>query len=160
MIDGEQLILGDPALLDLARAARKLAYVPYSGFQVGAAVIDDRNRIFTGCNIENASYGATCCGERTAIFKAISEGARAIRRLAVVGGESGPCMPCGICRQVMAEFAEPDFCLVTDARPGEPKKAVADANENPEDENILRLTMQELLPNAFKLEIRTARRVN
>lgn len=131
----------DHALLALAHVARTKAYVPYSHFLVGAAVIDEQNRVFTGCNIENASYGATCCAERTAIFKAVSEGARAIRKLAVTGGGSGPCMPCGICRQVMAEFAEPDFYLVTDA----------ETLTAPADTAILRLSMQELLPHAFKL---------
>ena len=139
----------DRALLTLAHEARKKAYVPYSRFQVGAAVIDDQNRVFTGCNIENASYGATCCGERTAIFKAVSEGARAIRRLAVTGGGPGPCMPCGICRQVMAEFAEPGFYLVTDAAPD--AATTEDKSGKPDDAAILRLSMQELLPHAFKL---------
>ena len=92
-------------LIRAAVAARQNAYAPYSHFRVGAALIDDRGHCHTGCNIENASYGATCCAERTAVFKAISEGAQRIRRLAVVSDQAELCMPCGICRQVMAEFA-------------------------------------------------------
>ena len=145
----------DQALLALAHESRAHAYVPYSRFRVGAAVIDDQNRVFTGCNIENASYGATCCAERTAIFKAVSEGAQTIRRLAVTAGGPGPCMPCGICRQVMAEFAEPGFYLLTDAEPrNEPTaetfdESSAKSSEKPADQAVFRLTMQELLPNAF-----------
>lgn len=152
----------DQALLAMAHVARAKAYVPYSHFRVGAAVMDDCNRVFTGCNIENASYGATCCAERTAIFKAVSEGARAIRKIAVTGGGPGPCMPCGICRQVMAEFAEPGFYLVTDAEAGEvpaerepenpdPVMLPAGNLKKPADAAIFRLSMQELLPYAFKL---------
>lgn len=152
----------DQALLAMAHVARAKAYVPYSHFRVGAAVMDDCNRVFTGCNIENASYGATCCAERTAIFKAVSEGARAIRKIAVTGGGPGPCMPCGICRQVMAEFAESGFYLVTDAEvdavlveseSNNPDSAIPPAGESkkPADAAIFRLSMQELLPHAFKL---------
>ena len=152
----------DQALLVMAHAARAKAYVPYSHFRVGAAVMDDRNRVYSGCNIENASYGATCCAERTAIFKAVSEGARSIRKIAVTGGGPGPCMPCGICRQVMAEFAEPDFYLVTDAETGKVPVEVqpenlndvlpsSDQSKKPADAGIFRLSMEELLPHAFKL---------
>ncbi len=114
----KQTIYSDEDLVAAAAAAREQAYAPYSGFRVGAALLDEQNRLFTGCNIENASYGATCCGERTAIYKAVSEGARNIKRMAVVGSLPELCMPCGICRQVMAEFAAPDFILLAAAPDG------------------------------------------
>ncbi len=91
-------------LLEAAAEARRTAYVPYSHFAVGAAVRTASGRIFTGCNIENASYGATCCAERTAMFKAISEGETVLQEIAVVADTDRPCSPCGICRQVMAEL--------------------------------------------------------
>lgn len=84
--------------------ARSKAYAPYSGFCVGAAVQGSSGTIYTGCNIENASYGLTNCAERTAIFKAISEGETGLTALAVVADTPGPASPCGACRQVMAEF--------------------------------------------------------
>lgn len=104
-------------LMDEARRARKAAYAPYSGFQVGAALLCSDGSIFTGCNVENASYGAANCAERTAFFKAVSEGKRSFRAIAVVGGREdaehlAPCPPCGICRQVMQEFCGEDFVIV------------------------------------------------
>lgn len=123
----------DTALVAAALAARGQAYAPYSGFQVGAALIDERGRLFTGCNIENASYGATCCGERTAVFKAISEGARAVKKMAVVGSQPEYCVPCGICRQVLAEFAAPDFLLLAAAPDG----------------RFVAYSLEELLPHRF-----------
>lgn len=91
-------------LLKAACEARKRAYVPYSHFPVGAAVLADSGRIYTGCNIENASYGLTVCAERTAIFQAIAAGEKRLTALAVVADTPGPTAPCGACRQVMAEF--------------------------------------------------------
>jgi len=88
-----------------AMQARKNSYSPYSKFKVGAAVLTDDGKIYTGCNIENASYGATNCAERTAIFKAVSEGYKTIKAIAIVGVENDYTYPCGICRQVIAEFA-------------------------------------------------------
>ena len=93
--------------------ARKQAYCPYSGFAVGAALLCVDDRVFTGCNIENAAYPATNCAERTAIFKAVSEGKTEFRAIAIVGGPKGKepenfCAPCGVCRQVMAEFCDPE----------------------------------------------------
>ena len=85
--------------------ARKRAYTPYSKFNVGAAVLTEEGKIYSGCNIENASYGATNCAERTAIFKAVSEGSRKITAVAVVGDLNSFTYPCGICRQVIVEFA-------------------------------------------------------
>ena len=99
--------LTDKELLELAVKASENAYVPYSHFRVGAALECSDGTIFTGCNVENSSYGATNCAERTAIFKAISEGYRDFVRIAVHCADGKPedySMPCGICRQVMAEF--------------------------------------------------------
>ncbi|MCM2532948.1 cytidine deaminase [Neobacillus pocheonensis] len=93
-------------LIDQAIEARKQAYTPYSNFQVGAAVLTKNSHIFLGCNIENASYGLTNCAERTAIFKAISEGEKDIEAIVIVGDTDGPISPCGACRQVMAEFCD------------------------------------------------------
>ncbi|MDO5733781.1 MAG: cytidine deaminase [Eubacteriales bacterium] len=96
-------------LLAEARNYREKAYAPYSKYLVGAAVLDDQGRIFGGCNIENCSYGATVCAERVAILTAVAAGAKAIKALAVVVAPGDPAKPCGICRQVIAEFAAEDF---------------------------------------------------
>lgn len=96
--------MDDRTLLNIASEARNYAYAPYSKFRVGAALLAKSGKIYTGCNIENATYGATCCAEQTAIFKAVSEGERAFEAIAVQGDNQGVTMPCGICRQVMAEF--------------------------------------------------------
>ena len=92
------------ALLEAALAARKHAHAPFSGFQVGAALEDDSGRIHTGCNVENATYGLTICAERVAVFKAISEGARKFRRIAVAADTGTLTPPCGACRQILWEF--------------------------------------------------------
>lgn len=100
-------------LLDAARAARRHAYAPYSGFAVGAALLAEDGRVFTGCNVENASYGLTTCAERVAVGKAVSEGVRRFRAIAVTGPEDdAPCAPCGACRQVLYEFGG-DWVLVS-----------------------------------------------
>lgn len=91
-------------LLAAARLAREQAYAPYSCFKVGAAVRSKTGRIFSGCNIENASYGLTMCAERAAVFQAVAAGERELDALAVVSDTSQPVAPCGACRQVMAEF--------------------------------------------------------
>lgn len=91
-------------LLDKAKEAMKNAYTPYSHFNVGAAVLTQSGKIYTGCNIENAAYGATNCAERTAIFKAVSEGEKEITDIAVVSSSGDFTYPCGICRQVISEF--------------------------------------------------------
>lgn len=100
-------------LIEKAYEAMEKAYVPYSGFPVGAALMTSTGEVFTGCNIESASYGATNCAERTAIFKAVSEGHRAIRRIAIVSEVDGT-YPCGICRQVIAEFADEIEIIIGD----------------------------------------------
>ena len=94
-------------LMDCAIKARENAYSPYSHFAVGAALLCEDGTLYEGCNIENASYGLTNCAERTAIFKAVSEGHVTFKALAVVADTEGPCAPCGACRQVVAEFKIP-----------------------------------------------------
>jgi cytidine deaminase len=109
----------DRELIEKALDARKNAYIPYSHYAVGAAVLTGDGCVYTGCNIENAAFSATICAERTAIFKAVSEGHRTLSRIAIAAapeGESAPLSscgaPCGVCRQVMAEFAAPDFRIL------------------------------------------------
>lgn len=97
-------------LLSMAEKAKEAAYVPYSDFRVGAALLTKGGNIYTGCNVENASYGATCCAERVAVFKAVSEGEREFEAIAISGG-SKYTYPCGICRQVLVEF-NPDMLVI------------------------------------------------
>jgi len=108
--------MNDKNLIKMAFEAKKLAYSPYSNFKVGAALLTKAGQVYTGCNIESASYTPTNCAERTAFFKAISEGVREFEAIAVVGGlHDGPtdsCYPCGVCRQVMAEFCESNFRII------------------------------------------------
>ena len=118
-------------LMDCAIKARENAYSPYSHFAVGAALLCEDGTLFEGCNIENASYGLTNCAERTAIFKAVSEGHIKFKALAVVADTEGPCAPCGACRQVMAEFKIP--LIIMGNLMG----------------NIKIVTMEELLPFRF-----------
>jgi cytidine deaminase len=102
-------------LIGLAKAAMDHAYVPYSGYRVGAALLTKDGRVYQGCNIENASYSPTICAERTAFFKAVYDGAREFSAIAVAGGKdgviSGYFPPCGVCRQVMREFCQDDFII-------------------------------------------------
>lgn len=123
-------------LIELAGKARENAYAPYSGFAVGAAVLCADGSIFCGCNVENASYTPTCCAERVAIFKAVSEGHREFVSIAIVGGKTvenvvDRCFPCGVCRQVMSEFCSPKTKVI-----------YSDETET---------TLEELLPNCFSL---------
>lgn len=120
-------------LISKALLARKNSYSPYSKFKVGAAVLTEDGKIYTGCNIENASYGATNCAERTAIYKAVSEGYKTIKAIAIVGVENDYTYPCGICRQVIAEFAT------------EGTKIILGKNEK---EYLVR-TLDEILPGAL-----------
>ena len=91
-------------LIEIAQEARTRAYVPYSKFKVGAALLTKEGKVFSGCNVENASYGLTCCAERTAIFKAVSEGYRNFAAIAIIADVPTLCSPCGACRQVLSEF--------------------------------------------------------
>lgn len=126
-------------LIRQAFEAQKKAYTPYSHFQVGAALLTAEGKIYQGCNIENASYGATNCAERTAFFRAVFEGEREFRAIAVAGKPENTeefqyCAPCGICRQVMAEFCRPEDFLIILPRSGE---------------DYQEYTLKELLPLCF-----------
>lgn len=106
-------------LIENAIEARKMAYTPYSKYKVGAALLSSDDKIIKGCNIENAAYGPTNCAERTAFFKAVSEGVKEFSAIAIVGGLenetdlfSGYAFPCGVCRQVMREFCDSEFEIV------------------------------------------------
>lgn len=115
------------------------SYTPYSNFHVGAALLTSEGEIYTGCNIENAAYGPSNCAERTAIFKAVSEGKKEFEAIAVVGGKNGKienfCPPCGVCRQVLAEFCKKDFEIVLAKSTNEYKI----------------MTLEQLLPESFSL---------
>ena len=106
----------DQELMERAVEARKNSYSPYSGFKVGAALLGKSGKVYAGCNVENAAYTPTNCAERTAVFKAVSEGEKEFSAIAIVGGkgeELSPfCAPCGICRQVLAEFCDEDFKIL------------------------------------------------
>lgn len=115
------------------------SYAPYSNFHVGAALLTSEGEIYTGCNIENAAYGPSNCAERTAIIKAVSEGKKEFEAIAVVGGKNGKienfCPPCGVCRQVLAEFCKKDFEIVLAKSTNEYKI----------------MTLEQLLPESFSL---------
>lgn len=109
------------SLIEAAMSARQASYSPYSNYQVGAALLTEGGTIYTGCNIENAAYSPTNCAERTAFFKAVSEGERNFRAIAIVGGAKAKdidnyAYPCGVCRQVMVEFCDADKFWVIAAR--------------------------------------------
>lgn len=104
-------------LIDTALAQRKYAYAPYSDFRVGAALLAENGAVYTGCNIENGAFTPTSCAERTAVCKAVSEGVRDFRAICVAGGKGADqpteiCPPCGVCRQVLLEFCQPDFEII------------------------------------------------
>lgn len=122
-------------LLQRAIDAKGRAYAPYSHFAVGAALLCADGTVYTGCNIENAAYTPTVCAERVAIFKAISEGQREFAAIAIAG-DTAPCSPCGVCRQVIAEFCPPDLPIVLQSADGEP----------------MTYTLSELLPLSFSLK--------
>lgn len=131
-------------LIKTATEMTKRSYVPYSHFHVGAALLDTNGKVWTGCNIENAAYGPSNCAERTAVFKAVSEGAHSFEAIAIVGGpedENGKvqiqdfCPPCGVCRQVLSEFCDRDFKIILANGKGEQKV----------------FTLGELLPESFSL---------
>ena len=108
--------MNNKELMLCAVEARKRSYSPYSGFKVGAALLGKSGKVYLGCNVENAGYSSTNCAERTAVFKAVSEGEREFEAIAIVGGKGDTiaplCAPCGICRQVLAEFCDKDFRIV------------------------------------------------
>ncbi len=125
-------------LIRAALEARKNSYSPYSGYSVGAALLTSDGKIFTGCNIENASYGATMCAERTALFTAVAAGCKKFEAIAIVGGkadEEDLPYPCGICRQALSEFCDRDF------------KIIIAKNENDFEE----YTLSDMLPHSFTL---------
>ena len=126
--------LNKPALIAAAARARKQAVAPYSKFQVGAALLTSRNEIITGANVESASYGLTCCAERVALFKALTDGKKDFRAVAVVARTPGGAMPCGACRQLLAEYAPRAVVLVADS------SAL---------QTIRAFKMSQLLPGAF-----------
>lgn len=105
-------------LIDAARQAREKAYAPYSNFAVGAALLDVDGKIYTGCNVENVSYGLSNCAERTAIFKSVSEGKNKFKAIAIYADIENYCAPCGACRQVIAEFG-PGIIVIQSNRHGE-----------------------------------------
>lgn len=123
-------------LIEEARKARELAYAPYSKFKVGAALLTKDGRIFGGCNIENAAYSVVNCAERTAIFKAWSEGVTNYTAIAVIADTKRPVPPCGACRQVIAELCPPDMKVILTNLEGD----------------VQTLTVMELLPGAFSPE--------
>jgi len=123
--------LNNKELIKQAILAKKNAHVPYSGFHVGAAVLTEEGEVFTGCNIEIASYSPTICAERTAIFKAVSEGKKKIKTIAIVG-DSKHTYPCGVCRQVIREFGKDAKVII--------------AND---EDDYLEYSLDELLPHSF-----------
>ena len=131
---------GIRSLIETALAMRARAYVPYSNFRVGAALLGKSGSVYTGCNVENGAYSPSNCAERTAFFKAVSEGEREFTAICVVGGpgEEAPkslCPPCGVCRQVMLEFCDPSFQVILATDP----------------DHYQVLTLEELVPYGFRL---------
>jgi len=127
--------MDDKALYKLAEKAAEAAYAPFSGYKVGAALVTAGGKVFTGANMENSSYGAAICAERTAAVKALSEGEREFSAIAVAApGTGGPAWPCGICRQFLFEFAD-ELLVITGA----------------DEDNLVSARLDELLPNGFRL---------
>ena len=123
-------------LVELSRQAQAGAYVPYSGFKVGAALLTNTGKVYTGANVENASYGLTVCAERIAVFKAVNDGEKEFNCIAVTAGSSGWPYPCGACRQVLAEFSPHMKVIVSD-----------------ENNSTREYLLTELLPQIFSLDI-------
>lgn len=126
-------------LVDVAKKARENSYSPYSNFKVGTALLTKSGKVYTGCNVENSNFVSGCCAEKTAFVKAISEGEREFDSIVIVGDNDDivddPCLPCGACRQFMSEFCNKDFKIYTT-----------------DGKNIKCYTLNELLPNSFKME--------
>lgn len=127
--------MDNKALIDMALKAMENAYAPYSGFKVGAALLCSDKKVYTGCNIENSSYGASNCAERTAIFKAVSEGEREFEKIAIVSSCGDFTFPCGICRQVLSEFMYDKTVVLFSEKGG-----------------IREFKVKDLLPEAFRLQ--------
>lgn len=125
--------MNNKELISKAKEAMRYAYTPYSNFNVGAALLTKEGKVYTGCNIENSSFGATNCAERTAIFKAISDGEKEFTKIAIVSSSKDYTYPCGICRQVLAEFM-PEGELIFD-----------------NGKEILVISVEDILPYRFKL---------
>ena len=126
--------ISNEKLLKMARKAMKNAYAPYSGFRVGAALLTESGKVYTGCNVENSSYGLTMCAERVAVFKAVSEGERNLVKIAIVSSSNELTFPCGACRQVLYEFAD-DMEIIL------------------EDKEGIHIThLKDLLPDGFRLK--------
>ena len=132
--------MNDRLLAEKAVEMMNFSYAPYSHFHVGAALLAKNGTVFTGCNVENAAYGPSNCAERTAVFKAVSEGVHEFEAIAIAGGADGIvkdfCSPCGVCRQVLAEFCSKDFKVIMINDKGELKT----------------MTLGELLPESFSLD--------
>lgn len=126
-------MISDKELCDIAISVQKQAYAPYSKFRVGAALLCKDGSIYTGCNIENASYGATICAERCAVSKAVSDGKRDFLKIAITSSSNEYTMPCGICRQVLYEFMKEGIVVVTNGQ------------------DIKRYSVEELIPGCFTL---------
>ncbi len=128
--------MNEKELIEEAKKARDMAYAPYSTFQVGAALLTTDGKVYRGCNIENAAYSMCNCAERTALFKAFSEGERGFEMLAVIADTDRPVAPCGACRQVISELCPRDMKVVLTNLKGD----------------VQQLTVEELLPGAFSKE--------
>lgn len=126
--------MNEQELIKEALKAKQFSYAPYSGFHVGAALLTKGQKIYTGCNIENAAYTPTNCAERTAVFKAVSEGEREFEAIAIVGDKEECLAPCGVCRQVLTEFVNPkEFAVIMAGSGGKYEKR----------------TLEELFPSSF-----------
>lgn len=127
-------------LIRAAYDAMQNSYSPYSNFKVGAALLCKNGKVYTGCNIENSAFTPTVCAERTAFYNAINSGEREFSAIAVIGGKNGEitdrCLPCGVCRQVMAEFCSPDFEIIVAAN-----------------EEIKTYLLKDILPNSFQYQL-------
>lgn len=124
----------DKELIEISISAQEFAYAPYSQFKVGAALLCTDGSVYTGCNIENSTYGATNCAERTAVFKAVSEGKREFSAIAITSSGGELTFPCGICRQVLSEFSPEMRVILSD-----------------NDDNIKTFSLSDLIPHSFKL---------
>jgi cytidine deaminase len=122
-------------LLGKAKEVRKNSYSPYSGFSVGAALLCEDGKVYIGCNVENSAFSPTCCAERAAVFSAVADGHRRFSAIAIAANKA-PCMPCGVCRQVLSEFCAEDFIIIYEGADGGAEQT----------------TLGELLPYSFRYE--------